>query len=303
MEFVKSIGRTASTALVVVAVALAVALVGVRLLGFEVYTVLSGSMEPTYKTGSVIWVDRCEPEDVEVGDPITFVLNEDLDVATHRVIEIDEDNQHFYTQGDANDAPDGSPVHFENLIGVPVFTVPYLGYFVSSIQSPPGCYIALIVAAAALVLMLIPELFDKADAKKREEEAAARERRAQRAGAPSSHDPRRSVQSHRAQRPAYAQAGQARSASPARQQAPRAQSGVRQMMPVRAQAGEASASVRPQVQRHQPQQVPQVGAGSRTSGQPARANDPRRRVAQPERIPNDSHSKAAPRRAERRETI
>ena len=196
MNGLKSIGRIASTALVVLAVALAVALVGVRLLGFEVYTVLSGSMEPTYKTGSLIWVDKCEPEEVEVGDPITFVLNEDLDVATHRVIEIDAANSHFYTQGDANDSPDGSPVHFENLIGVPVFTVPCLGYFVSYIQSPPGCYVALIVAVAAFALMLIPELFDKADAKKREEaeRAAARNRRAQRAGTPGNHDARRSVQ-------------------------------------------------------------------------------------------------------------
>ena len=316
MELVKGIGKVASTALVAVAVALAVALVGVRLLGFEVYTVLSGSMEPTYKTGSVIWVDRCEPGDVEVGDPITFVMNEDLDVATHRVIEIDEANQHFYTQGDANDAPDGSPVHFNNLIGVPVFTVPYLGYFVSSIQSPPGCYVALIVAAAALVLMLIPELFDKADEKKRQsaeaeraQMEAARRQRAQRAGAPSNHDPRRGAQSGRAQQDAtpvrqqsaYAQAGQGQSSSPMRQQAARAQSGMRQAQPMRAQARTASAGPYPQAHHRQPRQVPQVGAGGYAPSQPARANDPRRRAAQPQGIPSDSHSKAAPRRAERRE--
>ena len=318
LELVKGIGKVASTALVAVAVALAVALVGVRLLGFEVYTVLSGSMEPTYKTGSVIWVDKCEPGDVEVGDPITFVMNEDLDVATHRVIEIDAESQHFYTQGDANDAPDGSPVHFNNLIGVPVFTVPYLGYFVSSIQSPPGCYVALIVAAAALVLMLIPELFDKADARKRQsadaeraQMEAARNRRAQRAGAPSNHDPRRGAQSGRAQQPAtpvrqrsaYAHASQSRSASPVRQQVPRAQSGALQAQPMRAQAGAAPASANPQAQRRQPRQVPQVGAGGYAPSQSARANDPRRRAAQPNGIPSDSHSKAAPRRAERRETI
>ena len=188
MEALKRIGRVASTVLVALMVVLAVALVGVRLVGFEVFSVLSGSMEPTYHTGSLIWVDKCEPADVEVGDPITFVLNEDLDVATHRVIEIDAENSHFYTQGDANDAPDGSPVHFENLIGVPVFTVPYLGYAVSYIQSPPGCYVALIVAVAVLALLLIPDLFDRRDEKRRAEEAAAKLRRAQRAGAPALHD-------------------------------------------------------------------------------------------------------------------
>ena len=161
MNTLKRIWRVVSTVLVAVAVLLAVALVGVRLVGFEVYTVLSGSMEPAYHTGSVIWVQECEPEEVEVGDPITFVMNEDLLVATHRVIEIDEANQHFYTKGDANEAPDAAPVHFENLIGKPVFTVPHLGYFVSYIQQPPGLYVAIAACAFLLLLMFLPELFAK----------------------------------------------------------------------------------------------------------------------------------------------
>ena len=165
MKALKRIGNVLSTVLVAAMVVLAVALVGVRLVGFEVFSVLSGSMEPAYHVGSLIWVQEREASEVQVGDPITFVLNEDLDVATHRVIEIDAENQHFYTQGDANDAPDGSPVHFNNLIGVPVFTVPYLGYFVSWIQSPPGTYIAIIVAVAVVALMVISSVFDKKDAK------------------------------------------------------------------------------------------------------------------------------------------
>ena len=190
MEALRRIGRAASTLLVALVVALAVALVGVRLVGFEVYAVLSGSMEPTYRTGSLIWVQECEPADVEVGDPITFVLNEDLDVATHRVIGIDEESSHFYTQGDANDAPDGSPVHFENLIGVPVFTVPYLGFFVSYIQSPPGCYVALIVAVAVLALLLISDRFkaDPEEERGRAQERAAKQAKAQRGSQPPRHD-------------------------------------------------------------------------------------------------------------------
>ncbi|MBR5260081.1 MAG: signal peptidase I [Eggerthellaceae bacterium] len=176
MNTLRRIGQIVSTLLVALMVVLAVALVGVRLVGFEVFAVLSGSMEPTYHVGSLIWVDEREPEEVKVGDPITFVLNEDLDVATHRVIEIDAENQHFYTQGDANDAPDGSPVHFENLIGVPVFTVPYLGYLVSCIQQPPGLYIAFIIAVAALVLMLISDKFktDPEEEWRRTQERAAK---------------------------------------------------------------------------------------------------------------------------------
>lgn len=158
---VKTVCKAVSTTVLVLAVVLAVMLVGVRLVGFEVYTVLSGSMEPTYHTGSIVYVKKCEPEDIKVGDPITFVMNEDLVVATHRVIEIDAENEHFYTKGDANEAPDAAPVHFNNLIGTPVFTIPLMGYVANYVQNPPGCYIAIAVCALVLMLMFLPDLFSK----------------------------------------------------------------------------------------------------------------------------------------------
>jgi len=120
---VQKVCNVISNVLVVLVVILALLLVGVRLVGLRPMCVLSGSMEPTYHTGSLIYVKPCAPEDVQVGDAITFVLNEDLDVVTHRVISIDAENEHFYTQGDANDAPDGAPVYFKNLIGRPVWAM------------------------------------------------------------------------------------------------------------------------------------------------------------------------------------
>lgn len=149
--------------IVAVVVLLAVAFVGVRVVGLQPFTVLSGSMEPTYHTGSLIYVKSVEPQDVHVGDPITFVLNEDLVVATHRVIEIDAENQRFYTKGDANESADGSPVHFNNLIGVPVFTIPLLGYVANFVTNPPGMYIALAGVAVLLLLTFVPDLIKKVD--------------------------------------------------------------------------------------------------------------------------------------------
>lgn len=146
------------TVLVAAAVLLAVLLAGVRLFGLQPYTVISGSMEPTYHTGSLIYVKKVNPEEVAVGQAITFVLNEDLTVATHRVIEIDEENQRFYTKGDANETADGAPVHFKNLIGIPVFSIPYLGYVSNYIQNPPGLYVVIAAGAALLLLMFLPEL-------------------------------------------------------------------------------------------------------------------------------------------------
>ncbi|MCR5010099.1 MAG: signal peptidase I [Clostridia bacterium] len=180
MNSFKKIWSIISTVIVVLAVILAVALAGVRLLGFQVYTVLSGSMEPTYHVGSLIYVKKVDPADVKVGDPITFVLNEDLVVATHRVVDIKTDDQgaiRFITKGDANDTADGGDgVHQNNLLGRPVFTIPYLGYLSSFIQHPPGTYLAIAVGAVLLLLVFLPDLLgailsnDKGKNKKEEQE-------------------------------------------------------------------------------------------------------------------------------------
>ena len=152
-----------TTVLVAIVVVAAVLLVGAKVIGLQTYSVLSGSMEPTYHTGSLIYVKKTDPQDIKVGDPITFVLDENLTVATHRVIKIDDPNQHFYTQGDANEYPDASPVHYKNLIGKPFFTRPYLCYFAGYVQNPPGKYLALAAAAIIILLVFLPDLFDDKD--------------------------------------------------------------------------------------------------------------------------------------------
>ena len=151
--------------LVLLAVLLAVLLVGVRLVGLQAYVVMSGSMEPVYPTGSLLYVRDADPEEIEVGDPITFVMNEELTIATHRVIRIDETNGCFYTKGDANEAADGAPVYYENLLGRPVFCIPYLGYIAAFIQHPPGTYLAVACGAAILLMLFLPDLLRKEDSK------------------------------------------------------------------------------------------------------------------------------------------
>ena len=163
---VKKIWNVISTVLVVIVVVVALLLVGARLFGLQVYAVLSGSMEPTYHVGSVIYVEPVDPSEIQVGDPITFVMNEELTVATHRVVRIDAENRHFYTKGDANENPDAAPVHFNNLLGKPVFTIPYLGYISSYVQSPPGMYYAIAVGVLLLVLVFVPDMLDGGKKKK-----------------------------------------------------------------------------------------------------------------------------------------
>lgn len=160
---VKKVWNIVTTVLVVVVVLLAVALVGVRVVGLQTYAVVSGSMEPDYPVGSLLYVKSVDYKQLEVGDVITFMIDEDT-VATHRIIEIipdDEDPEvlRFRTKGDNNQVEDGTPVHYKNIIGTPVFCIPKLGYFANYIQNPPGMYLAIGGAAILLILVFLPDLF------------------------------------------------------------------------------------------------------------------------------------------------
>ena len=173
---VKKVWDLVTGALVVIVVIFAIFLMGSRLIGLQVYTVISGSMEPTYSVGDLIYVKSVDPDSVKVGDPITFVLNEDLVVATHRVVEIDSAEREFTTKGDANSSADANPVHFNNLIGVPVFSIPYLGYVSAYIQSPPGMYVAIAGAAVLLLMVFLPDMLTKkSKAEEKEEDAQPEE--------------------------------------------------------------------------------------------------------------------------------
>lgn len=173
MKTVKKIWNVITSIIVALAVILAFLLIGVRLVGLQVFTVLSGSMEPTFHTGSLIYVKKVDCSELETGDIITFMLSEDT-IATHRIAGVvpDEDDPtvlRFRTKGDANNAEDGSLVHFKNVIGSPVFTIPYLGYVANYIQHPPGLYISIAAGAILILLVFLPDLLgddDKGKGKK-----------------------------------------------------------------------------------------------------------------------------------------
>ena len=171
---IKRIWNWISGILVAVAVLLAIALVGVRIVGLQPFVVLSGSMEPKYHVGSLIYVQAVDYKELKVGDPITYMISQDT-VVTHQIIEVlvdenDPDTIRYFTQGIANDVPDGVSVHYKNIIGKPVFSIPYLGYVSNYIQNPPGMYVAIAAGAILILLVFLPDLFADDKKKKKEEE-------------------------------------------------------------------------------------------------------------------------------------
>ncbi|MDD6074598.1 MAG: signal peptidase I [Clostridium sp.] len=118
-------------------------------LGYHPVVVLSGSMEPTYRVGSVIYYKEAPFEQISVGDPITFHGMDSDVLVTHRVVEKLEISREFGTEGDANGSRDPGNVLYENVVGKATkFCIPYAGYFVNYGKQP-----AAVVAMAAILLL------------------------------------------------------------------------------------------------------------------------------------------------------
>jgi signal peptidase len=102
--------------------------------GGHVVTVLSGSMVPALRPGSIA-VDRpIDPAQVRVGDIITYSAADPVsgvaELITHRVVAIGRDSvgQRFTTRGDANNAADEQPVRAAQIRGTVWYDLPYLGF-------------------------------------------------------------------------------------------------------------------------------------------------------------------------------
>jgi signal peptidase len=98
----------------------------------ERFTVLTGSMRPTYPPGTLIVVKPVKAEKLRIGLPITYQLQTGKSaVVTHRIVATSQNamgERSYTTQGDANDAPDPKPVIAKQVRGEVWYSLPYLGY-------------------------------------------------------------------------------------------------------------------------------------------------------------------------------
>ena len=108
-------------------------------LDYHPYEIQTGSMEPEYPVGSMIYVKPLEFEDLRIGDIVTFrTSKESKMVVTHRLLQIDSENQMLLTKGDANEEQD-PPVAYASLVGKATeFAVPKLGRIVRRYQDGNG---------------------------------------------------------------------------------------------------------------------------------------------------------------------
>ena len=139
---------------------------------YKSFVVLSGSMEPAIKTGSVVFVN--ESGDYQIGDVITFgEVSKTKTPTTHRIVDImrESEIEKYITKGDANNAEDNEQASKDEIIGKVLFSVPYMGYAVSAAQKPIGFVSILVIPAVIIIydeiLNIKKEVFKKIDYKKR----------------------------------------------------------------------------------------------------------------------------------------
>lgn len=86
-----------------------------RIMGVQPYAIISGSMEPAYPTGSLVYAQPISGEDLQLGEVAAFWR--DGDVIVHRVNSIDATEKEIVTKGDANDDVDLRPVSYRDVLG------------------------------------------------------------------------------------------------------------------------------------------------------------------------------------------
>lgn len=150
------IARVLSWAIIlVVAAAIAATVLIPRLVGAIPYTVLSGSMSPTYPPGTLVVVKPVKVEEVSIGEVVTYQLSSGREaVATHRVVGLANDlrgERLLTTQGDANEVPDPEPVREVQVKGKVWYSVPYLGHVNSIVSGRQRQIIMYVVITALLV--------------------------------------------------------------------------------------------------------------------------------------------------------
>lgn len=149
-----------STVLLIVMLLVAGVLLLPPLMGCKNLAVLSGSMEPAIRVGSIVVAREEESDDLLVGDIITYSLTGDT-LVTHRIIEVNSEEGYVLTQGDANDVADGAPVNFEQIVGKVLFHIPFLGYITMYMKTPIGITGVCVVLIVMILLTFLPDVLEK----------------------------------------------------------------------------------------------------------------------------------------------
>lgn len=120
--------------------------------GYHPVVILTGSMSPSYKVGTVVYYYKVSEDELKEGDFIAFKNRNDK-VISHRINSIE--GSEYITKGDANDTVDVDKVSFDNILGkITKFKIPIIGYYIWFVNQH------LYVVAIFILLIFIDFLLD-----------------------------------------------------------------------------------------------------------------------------------------------
>lgn len=144
---------------------------GITLGKYSLFTVLTGSMSPTFDAGSVIITQKADADKLRVGDILTYKPLGDNTLVTHRIVNVihSGSSYSYITRGDANNVDDVSPVSYENTVGRVIFWMNGVGTALLYIRTPMGiAFIIIVVVLLILLSFLIGKLKVYASDEKRD---------------------------------------------------------------------------------------------------------------------------------------
>ena len=123
---------------------------------YKPLVVLTGSMEPTFHVGSIIYYKQVPQEELNVGDIITFKYDDTI--ISHRINQIS--GTLYETKGDANNTADQRRISYNEILGKDTtFCIPYLGFFVKFIND--NMYLLIIVAIILVSDFILSNICNK----------------------------------------------------------------------------------------------------------------------------------------------
>lgn len=131
-----------------------------KMLGYDEYAVLSGSMEPKIPVGAIVYDKNFSESEARDGAVVTYQLSAGT-LVTHRIISVDKEEQTVVTQGDANHIADAAPVAWQQIVGVYAFHIPYLGYISIYAKTPLGIAVVCGVLIVLILLNFIPDILEE----------------------------------------------------------------------------------------------------------------------------------------------
>ena len=151
--FIPALCNIIGTLILIAVIGISIPLALPRILGYEVYYIESGSMEPTLPVGSVVYVEYVNPREVETDDIIAFQY--DGAVVTHRVVQNQYFSEEIITKGDANETQDINPVPYRQLIGRVKYHIPYIGPIMMVAASEVGKVYLMVLAFCGVMFNVL----------------------------------------------------------------------------------------------------------------------------------------------------